>query len=400
MAGPIDLTKLLSSSAVYRLPIVLIPVQDLPPPQPKSRRTSFNSTASKGLEEKLNAAVPSVTDNETVSISNSDASNGELLCSIEAADSTSNSKDTSNKETTTTVSDTHSAPITASLENVNETTKNNSTTEDGTDAMDVAIDSTAGENVAMETNIAGSNNVISGTQYVDTENTGQAIVGECDSSRLTSTQNNGDQSVDQENEICVENNSKSAINEETVCKNGSMDSQVTQGVAKTAAHEGNKVEENIDCGDKMSESSKDDGGESKLCEQTVEVGEANPCGTIANDAKEKDDGAESERGLLSADNVEKTTNETEEGAMEVKGDGHEEKGDAGKGDVSDDDTVSYHSEDLIINEQTGDLELRDDKDGGDQDLGGTTVMAGGEILHTHKIKAEKIFILHYLYFKF
>ena len=382
MAGPIDLTKLLSSSAVYRLPVVLIPVQDLPPPQPKSRRASFNSTASKGLEEKLNAAVPSVTDNETVSISNSDASNGELLCSIEAAYSTSNSKDTVYKETTTTVSDTHSAAITASLENVNDTTRNNSTAEDGTDAMDVAIDSTAGENVAMETNIAGSNNVINGTQHVDTENTGQAIVGESDSSRLTSTQSNGDQSVDQENEICVENNSKSAINEETVCKNERMDSQVTQGVAKTAEHEGNEGEENINGGDKMSESSKDDGEKSKLCEQSVEVEETNPCGTITNDAKEKGDGAESERGVLSADNVEKTTNETEAGAVEVKGDGNEEKGDAGKGDVSDDDTVSYHSEDLIINEQTGDLELRDDKDGGDQDLGGTTVMAG-ERFFTH-----------------
>ena len=381
MAGPMDLTKLLSGSAVYRLPIVLIPVQDLPPPQPKSRRASFNSTASKGLEEKLNAAIPSVTDNETVSISNSDASNGELLCSMEAADSTSNSQDSINKETT-------AGSDTASLENANDTTRNISTAEDGKDATDIAIDSTAGENVAMETNITGSNNVVNGAHCVDTENTSQAVVGESDSSMLTSTQSNGGQSVDRENEICVEN--KSAIN---VGKNGRMDSQVTQGVAKTEEHESDKIEENIDCGDKMSEISKDEDGKtnriSESCEQTVEVGEANPCGTIANDAKEKGDGAETERDVLSADNVEKTTNETEESAVKVKIDGNEKKGDTENGDVSDDDTVSYHSEDLIINEQTGDLELRDDKDGGDQDLGGTTGMAGERFFTLTRNKSRK-----------
>ena len=42
-------------------------------------------------------------------------------------------------------------------------------------------------------------------------------------------------------------------------------------------------------------------------------------------------------------------------------------------DVSDDDTVSYHSDDLIINEQTGDLQLRDDDN---DDLGADVPMEG------------------------
>ena len=148
MAGPIDLTKLLSNSAVYRLPVVLIPVQDLPPPKPKSRRASVISTTSKGLEEKLTAAIP---DNEPVSTLNSIASHGEVSCSIQAADSTSNSKDSINKEATTNASNTSSALITASMESVNDAARNDATADRESVAMDVAIDSTAGETVAMET---------------------------------------------------------------------------------------------------------------------------------------------------------------------------------------------------------------------------------------------------------
>ena len=47
----------------------------------------------------------------------------------------------------------------------------------------------------------------------------------------------------------------------------------------------------------------------------------------------------------------------------------------GDDDVSDDDTVSYHSDDLIINEQTGDFQLRDDKDD-EPDLGSDVPIQG------------------------
>ena len=390
MAGPIDLTKLLSSSAVYRLPVVLIPVQDLPPPKPKSRRASVISTTSKGLEEKLTAAIP---DNEPVSTLNSDGSHGEVSCSIEAADSTSNSKDSITKEATTNASNTSSVLITAAMESVNDAARNDATADQESVAMDVAIDSTAGETVAIETNITPSNNVLNGAQYVDSQSTNQATVGESNSSRVTSTQNNGSQSDGSETETNVENNSKSAINGETVRDNGRMDSQVAQGVVKTAEHEGDNSGKSTDCGDEMSESSKDEDGKTnrigESCEQTAEVGEANSCEKIPNDTKEKGDSAETDRSVLSADNVEKTGNEPEKGVVEAKSDRNEGDGDAGKGDVSDDDTVSYHSEDLIINEQTGDLELRSDKDGGDQDLADTSVMTGERFLthtHSHTIK--------------
>ena len=286
-------------------------------------------------------------------------------------------------------------------------TRNDATTDQDSGAMDVAADSTAGENVAVETNITRSDNVLNGAQYVNTQGTNQADEGESDSSRVTSTQNNDGQSDDRETEINVENNSKNGINKETVCEDGMMDSQMTQSVVKTAELEGDNGEKSMDCGDEMLESSKDEEGKtnriSELCEQTVKVGEATSCEQMANDTKEKGD-------VLSADNVEKTANEPEEGVVEAKDDKNEGDGDAGKGDVSDDDTVSYHSEDLIINEQTGDLELRSDNDGGDQDLGGTSVMAGERLharthartrahapthppphphTHTHKIKGRK-----------
>ena len=232
-------------------------------------------------------------------------------------------------------------------------------------------------------------------------------MGESDSSRVTSTQNNGSQSDGPETETNVENNSKSAINEETVRENGRMDSQVAQGVVKTAEPEGDNSEKSTDCGDEMSESSKDEDGKTnrigESCEQTVEVGEANSCEKIPNDTKEKGDSAETDRSVLSADNVEKTGNEPEKGVVEAKSDRNEGDRDAGKGDVSDDDTVSYHSEDLIINEQTGDLELRSDKDGGNQDLGDTSVMAGERFLtntHSHTIKVEKIIYSFVFVFQF
>ena len=293
------------------------------------------------------------------------------------------------------------------MESVNDAARNDATADRESVAMDVAIDSTAGETVAMETNITPSNNVLNGAQYVDSQSTNQATVGESDSSRVTSTQNNGSQSDGPETETNVENNSKSAINEETVRENGRMDSQVAQGVVKTAEPEGDNSEKSTDCGDEMSESSKDEDGKTnrigESCEQTVEVGEANSCEKIPNDTKEKGDSAETDRSVLSADNVEKTGNEPEKGVVEAKSDRNEGDGDAGKGDVSDDDTVSYHSEDLIINEQTGDLELRSDKDGGDQDLADTSVMAGERFLtntHSHTIKVEKIIYSFVFVFQF
>ena len=69
------------------------------------------------MEERHTAAIP---DNENVSILNLEESRGEVSCSTQAADSTSNSKDTTNKEATANASNTNNSLITATMESVND----------------------------------------------------------------------------------------------------------------------------------------------------------------------------------------------------------------------------------------------------------------------------------------
>ena len=53
LTGPVGLAKLLSERAVYRLPVILLPVKDKPPvPKSVSRRNSSVCSASKGGHEK------------------------------------------------------------------------------------------------------------------------------------------------------------------------------------------------------------------------------------------------------------------------------------------------------------------------------------------------------------
>ena len=223
-----------------------------------------------------------------------------------------------------------------------ESTAGNATTKRETNIVDGADN----ESIQAETVLSCSQNVIPDSQATDTQSTNQS--DDIDFQKSKSTE-------DCEMNTCSENSSKNSPEEkmEIDTQTAQDDAQSGDGDAKKNKDEDKLLEESEQKKEDIDENCK----EALLIEQVCDVAEPEINPNIAQDVKASDctevgkELSAAAQPTKDSENIEKEQSENE------------------KDDVSDDDTVSYHSEDLIINEQTGDLQLREDKGNNEQDLG-------------------------------